>query len=86
MVSVPPLTVVGPVNELTMFKVSVPGPALVRPPLPLKGELKTTLLVPVSMIAASPEAMGAMAADTSNVLLAAYCSVPPLKVMLRRAR
>ena len=47
-VSDPPVTVVAPVNELTVFSVSVPTPALVRPPLPLKGELKATLLLPVS--------------------------------------
>ena len=61
---------------------SRPAPALVRPPLPLKGEAKDTLLAPVSMMAACPDAIGAMAADTSAVLPAAYCSVPPPKMML----
>ena len=83
MLSVPALTVVAPVNELTLFSESVPRPALVRPPLPLKGELKATLLVPVSMIAACPGGNGRDRRPTRpTVLPAAYCSVPPPKVML----
>ena len=55
---------------------------LVRPPSPLKLEAKVTLLPLVSMLAACPAGMNAMPADTSCVLPAAHCSVPPPKAML----
>ena len=63
----------------------MPAPSLVRPPAPLKADPKTTVLPLVSIEAACPAAMGAMAAETSCMLPAAYCSVPPLKVMLPAA-
>ena len=63
-------------------RLSTPAPALVRPPEPLNGEAKVTLLLPVSMMAACPKATGAIAAETSTVLPAAHCNPPPVKVML----
>ena len=41
--------------------------------------MNVTLLPPVSRIAACPEAIDAMLAETSCVLPAAHCSAPPLK-------
>ena len=80
--SVPPLIVVGPENVLEAARESVPAPNFARPPPPPRLEAKLTALPLVSILATWPETIAATADETSWVLPAAHCSVPPLNVIL----
>jgi hypothetical protein len=66
---------------LAAESVSVPVPALVRPPLPEREEARATLLPLVSNVPpAAPS--GARREEMSVVVPVAHCSPPPFSVML----
>src|SRR6266436_2855357 len=78
--SVPALSAVPPEYKLLPDSVTVPVPALVRPPLPEREEARATLLPLVSNVPpAAPS--GARREEMSVLVLLAHCRPPPFRVI-----
>ena len=73
--SVPLLTLVAPVKVFAAVVVSVPLPAFVTPPAPLRPVARVTLLACVLSVTVTPVPIGWICADTSWVLPVFYSVV-----------
>jgi hypothetical protein len=72
---------VAPVYAPPVFRVSVPLPVLVMPPVPVSREAKVTSLPLVSNVPPLPP-IAASWPEISVVLPGAHCSPPPFSVMV----